>query len=337
MRYTKLGSTGMNVSVLGFGGIPIQRVDKEQAVEILTVSKEHGVNFVDTARMYTDSEEKIGEYFRRRGRQGWYVATKSMARDYHGMLEDIKISLNNLACGYIDLYQLHNVATSADMDRVLGEDGAVAALEQAQKQGLIRHIGITGHKPEILEPAVGSRRFATLQVPFNALEQQALALMETARRQGMGVIAMKPLAGGALTVAAPALDFIMNSEVVDVAIPGMQSVEEVLQNCAVIEEGVSPRQKQELEELINNLGTHFCRRCEYCQPCPSGLKIPAMFLFEGYYTRYNLKDWALERYATLPVKASDCTECGVCESRCPYDLPIREMLKQTAATMERQE
>lgn len=335
MRYQKLGNTEINVSVISFGGIPIQRVDKATSVAILAECKKYGINFIDTARMYTDSEEKIGEYFQQFGRQGWYVATKSMARDYQGMMQDIETSLSSMACEYVDLYQLHNVATEEDMERVMQADGAVAALEEAQRQGLIRHVGITGHKPEILEPGVDSGRFATLQIPFNALEQQGLALMKKAKGLGMGIIAMKPLAGGALTTAAAALDYIVNSPWVDVAIPGVDSLEQVRENCRVVEEGATYKQKQEMEELIAGLGTQFCRRCEYCQPCPAGLKIPAMFLFEGYYTRYNLKDWALERYSTMPVKASECTQCGICESRCPYDLPIREMLKQTAATMEK--
>lgn len=335
MRYTKLGNTDIKASVISFGGIPIQRVDKAAAVEVLAECKANGINFIDTARMYTDSEEKIGEYFKAHGRQDWYVATKSTARDYAGMWKDVNVSLENMDCGYIDLYQLHNVATPEDMERVMQADGALAALEEAQRQGLVRHIGITGHKPEILKPGIDSRRFATLQIPFNALEQQGLDLMKKAKEMGMGIIAMKPLAGGALTTAAAALDFIVNSPWVDVAIPGMESLEQVQENCRVVQEGASQEQRQEMEALIASLGTQFCRRCEYCQPCPSGLKIPAMFLFEGYYNRYNLKDWAAERYATLPIKASDCSQCGICESRCPYDLPIREMLKQTAATFEK--
>jgi len=335
MRYIRLGNTDINASVISFGGIPIQRVGGEQAIDILAACKENGINFIDTARMYTDSEQKIGEYVNKHGRKDWFIATKSTARDYDGMLRDVKISLENLRCGYIDLYQLHNVATEEDMVRVMQEDGAVAALEQAQRQGLIRYIGITGHKPEILEPAISSRRFATVQIPYNALEQQALPLMKTAKQQGMGVIAMKPLAGGALTTVAAALDHVVNSEWVDVAIPGMESVQQVQDNCNVLKGEISPKQRIEMDELIAGLGREFCRRCEYCQPCPTGLKIPAMFLFEGYYTRYNLKEWALERYATLPIKASDCNQCGICESLCPYDLPIRKMLQQTATTLER--
>jgi predicted aldo/keto reductase-like oxidoreductase len=336
MRYKHLGNTDINASVVSFGGIPIQRVGSKQAVEILDSCKQNGINFIDTARMYGDSEEKIGTYFQAHGRKDWYVATKSTSRDYESMAADVRISLAKMACGYIDLYQLHNVAIKEDMERVMEPDGALAALEDARRQGIVRHIGITGHKPEILDPAVSSGRFATLQVPFNALEQQALPLIKRARQQqNMGIIAMKPLAGGALTTVLPALAYVINSEYVDIAIPGMESVEQVVQNCGAVDRNVDSKQLQELEELIAGLGNQFCRRCEYCQPCPTGLKIPAMFLFEGYYSRYNLKDWAKERYATLAIKASDCNQCGICESRCPYDLPIRKMLAQTAATLEK--
>lgn len=335
MHYTQLGATNLNVSVLGFGGIPIQRVSAAEVVEILSACKEEGLNFIDTARLYTDSEEKIGRYFQTHGRQGWYIASKSAARDYESILKELEISLTNLNCDYIDLYQLHNVSTHEDMEKVLQPGGALEALTEARQQGLIRHIGLTGHKPEILEAGVNSGRFETLQIPFSALEKQALPLLKKARAMGMGTIAMKPLAGGALTAARAALEYIVNSGWVDVAIPGMQSLTEVRENCGVLRGQVTPHEREELAQVIASLGTNFCRRCEYCLPCPNGLKIPVLFLFEGYFTRYNLKDWALERYADLPVKASACTECGLCESRCPYELPIRQLLKQTAATMEK--
>lgn len=335
MRYAPLGNTGIDVSVISFGGIPIQRVNSEEAVAILHACKEEGINFIDTARLYTDSEEKIGRYFNEFGREGWYIASKSAVRDYAGIREDLAISLKNLACDYLDLYQLHNVATEADMKIVLGPGGALEALEEAKAQGIIKHIGITGHKPEILASGVETGRFETLQIPFSALERQAAPLLKRARQLGMGTIAMKPLAGGALTAATAALDYIVNSGLIDAAIPGMQTVAEVRENCGVLKNPVSEEERGKLELLLAQLGAHFCRRCEYCLPCPHGLKIPVLFLFEGYYSRYNLKEWALERYADLEMKASDCAECGICESRCPYELPIREMLKHTAVTMEK--
>jgi predicted aldo/keto reductase-like oxidoreductase len=337
MQYTSLGKTGLKVSKLGFGGIPIQRVDVGAACSILAACGEEGVNFIDTARMYGDSEEKIGSFFKTTRRQDWVLATKSMARDYQGMLKDVDISLKNIGVDEIELYQLHNVATMADLERIMAEDGALAALEECRRQGKIRHIGITGHKTEILEPAVDSGRFATLQVPFSALERQALPLLEKAVVQySMGTIAMKPLSGGAIHLARPAIARLLEEKLLDTAIPGMDSVEQVRENCGILSNPPSPQEFAQLDKLLAGLDNNFCRRCEYCQPCPRGLKIPAMFLFHGYYVRYNLQDWARERYATLPTKASECDECGVCESRCPYDLPIRRMLEETAAALEQE-
>lgn len=337
MRYQKLGATGMNVSVLGFGGIPIQRVSAARAAAVLAACREQGINFIDTARLYTDSEEKIGKFLKDEDRDYWYVATKSAARDYQGMMDEIHTSLTKLQCQYIDLYQLHNVATEADVNKILAPRGALRALEQACEKGYVRHIGITGHKSDILKPAVETGKFATVQLPYNALEKQAVPLLKQAHNQlNMGTIAMKPLAGGALTAYAAALAHNLGTAFIDVTIPGMDTVEQVLANCAIIGRQASPAEKRELSKLIATLGNRFCRRCEYCQPCPTGLKIPALFLFEGYYTRYNLKQWAQDRYDSLAKKASDCIGCGVCESRCPYDLPIREMLQETAATMEQQ-
>ncbi|MTI94017.1 MAG: aldo/keto reductase [Firmicutes bacterium] len=334
MQYLTLGKTAMKVSALGFGGIPIQRVDMPRAKAVLAECANQGMNFIDTARMYGDSEEKIGAFLEGNERSKWYIATKSMARDTESMAREVRTSLELMNCDYIDLYQFHNVASKEDLEKILAPGGAMEALEQAQAAGLVKHIGITGHKPDILEPAVRTGRFDTVQVPFSPLEQQAADLLKLAREFSMGTIAMKPLAGGALTAARAAIDWLRVNPLIDVAIPGMESAEQVQENCSIFTRTVSAQEKEELAELVSGLGSNFCRRCEYCQPCPRGLKIPAMFLFEGYYTRYNLKEWARERYHTLPVKASECDECGICESKCPYDLPIREMLKQTAATLE---
>ena len=334
MRYKQLGSTGLNVSVVGFGGIPIQRVDPDQAVEILAACREQGINFIDTARMYTDSEEKIGRFLRGEKREDWYIASKSVARDYQGMEKEIQTSLRQLGCDYIDLYQLHNVGTEADMKKIMAEDGALAAAEKARRQGYVRHIGITGHKPEILEPAVSSGRFATIQLPFSPLEQQAKSLLkEAVHVQKMGAIAMKPLAGGALGPAVAALAYILEQDFIDVVIPGMDCPDQVAANCVAVTGEVSQEDKDKLQQVVDQLGNRFCRRCEYCKPCPHGLNIPVLFLMEGYYSRYNLKDWAWERYHAMDKQAADCVECGICETRCPYDLPIREMLAEVDAVL----
>ena len=146
---------------------------------------------------------------------------------------------------------------------------------------------------------------------------------------------MKPLAGGAIEDARLAMRFILNNPAVTVVIPGMAEISEIRENASVSSDtsALSEEEIENIEKIRAELGTNFCRRCNYCAPCTVGINISAVFLFEGYYSRYDLKNWASDRYASLPKTASDCIECGVCESRCPYNLPIRSMLKKAAATM----
>ena len=219
MEYVTLGKTGLRVSRVGFGGIPIQRVDAAAARELLDAVRAAGINYIDTARGYTVSEELIGQAIEGY-RKDFVLATKSMSRDRDSMARDIGISLGNLRTDYIDLYQVHNPS------------------------------------PE-------------------QLEQNAAAMADR-----------------------------------------------------------SPLSREELEgmeRVRRELGTNFCRRCNYCAPCTVGISIPNAFLFHGYLSRYGLADWARDRYGALSAKAGDCVECGACEERCPYHLPIREMLKKVAA------
>ncbi len=330
MEKRVLGKTGLNVSAIGFGGIPLQRIDKDSAIKVIEELNNQGINFIDTARGYTVSEELIGYGLEKVGREKFILATKSMVRDYEGMKNDIDISLKNLRTECIDLYQLHNVRTEEDYNKVVGEGGALKALEEAKNQGKIKHIGITSHDLNILEKGVESGCFETIQFPYNPVERQAEELFKRANNIGIGVIVMKPLAGGAITNAELSLRFILENANVSVAIPGMDSIEQIRENARV---GNSYRKLNDVERDVimteaKKLGTEFCRRCGYCAPCPQDIDIPTQFLMEGYYSRYNLKDWSKERYSTFTSKASDCIECGECETRCPYDLPIRKMLKK---------
>lgn len=335
MEYRVLGKTGLRVSAIGFGGIPIQRVSEQEAVQIVERALDLGINFFDTARGYTDSETKLGSVLKRR-REKAIIATKSMARTKEAMSADIKKSLAELGVDYIDLYQLHNVKDENALNQALAPDGALAALQEAKREGLIRHIGITGHVKDFLVKALKtSDLLETVQFPFNAVEEaESRELLDVAQKVNAGVIAMKPLAGGALKNAGPALRFILEQPAA-IAIPGMDTVEQVESNALI---GDNPEPLSDLErELLSKeaigLGTAFCRRCEYCQPCPEGVEIPMVFLLDGYFTRYNLQDWARERYDAMKVKASSCIECGQCEEKCPYELPIRKMLAEAAARL----
>lgn len=335
MEYRILGKTGLNISVVGFGGIPIQRVSAGEADAIVIRALDLGINFFDTARAYTDSEEKLGAALKARRKEA-VVATKSMARTRETMAADIKKSLETIGLDYIDLYQMHNVKSKKELDKVLSPDGALAALIEAKKEGLVRHIGVTGHIKDFLVETLQVEGIETIQFPFNAVETVGVsALLEQAGEKGIGVIVMKPLAGGALRNGNLALRYILE-HTVTTAIPGMDSLEQVAENAAV---GSDPRplsaaERKTLEEEVEKLGGAFCRRCEYCKPCSQRIDIPTVFLFDGYFTRYNLQDWARDRYQGLKAGVDACINCGECEARCPYNLPIRRMLAEAAARLQ---
>lgn len=328
MEYRILGRTGIRVSRLGFGGIPIQRIDAEGTKEVIRSLHRAGVNYIDTARGYTVSEEYLG-YALEGIRQDFVLATKSMARTKDAMAKDIDISLKNLRTDYIDLYQIHN-PTPEDMEQVMAPGGALEALQEAKAAGKIGHIGITLHPVSMFEKALELSWVETIMFPYNIVETQAEELIKKCAERNIGFICMKPLAGGAIEDAKLALRFIAANDTVTVVIPGMAAEAEVAENIASVCDG-SPLTESELasiDQVRDALGTNFCRRCNYCAPCSAGISIYSVLLMEGYYNRYNLKDWATQRYHAMPKTASDCIGCGICETRCPYNLPIRQMLKR---------
>ena len=330
MEYRILGKTGLKVSRMGFGGIPIQRIDAEGTKTVIRYLMERGVNYIDTARGYTVSEEFLG-YALEGIRDKFVIATKSMARTKEAMAADIETSLKNLRTDYIDLYQVHN-APPADLEKVIAPGGALEALLEAKAAGKIGHIGITAHSLDTFKMALEMDWVETVMFPYNIVETQGEELIRQCAEKNIGFIDMKPLAGGAIEDATLALRFLCANENVTVVIPGMAEIKEAEQNIAAVE-NTTPLTAEELasmDAIRKDLGTHFCRRCNYCAPCTAGISIPAMFLMEGYFSRYGLADWAVMRYNGLGKTASDCVECGVCETRCPYQLPIREMLKSVA-------
>ena len=329
MDYRILGKTGLKVSSLGFGGIPIQRIAAAGTRVLMENLVENGINYIDTARGYSVSEAYLGEALVGI-RDKFVIATKSMARDKAGMAKDIEISLTNLRTNYIDLYQVHN-PSMAQLDQIIAENGALEALYEARSAGKIGHIGLTAHSLEVFERALELDWVETIMFPYNIVETHGEDLIAKCTEKNVGFIDMKPLAGGAIDDATLALRFVANNHNVSVTIPGMAAVSELDQNLAAVNDNtpLSDAELAKIEAMRKELGTQFCRRCGYCAPCTVGINIPNMFVFEGYLSRYGLADWAKSRYNTLEKTASDCIECGVCEGRCPYNLPIRQLLKNT--------
>ena len=333
MEYRTLGKTGLQISRLGFGGIPIQKIDAKGTKVLIDELIRQGVNFIDTARGYTVSEEYLG-YALQGVREKFVLATKSMARTEETMARDIEISLQNLCTDYIDLYQVHN-PSAKDLETVTAAGGALEALQKAKAAGKIGHIGITLHSVELFERALELPWVETVMFPYNIVETQGEELIARCAEKNIGFICMKPLAGGAIDDAEIAMRFIVSNRGVTVIIPGMADVSEIAQNVQAVGNTaeLSPAEQEKVQAIRAQLGTNFCRRCNYCAPCTVGINIPAVFLFEGYFSRYDLKQWAASRYATLGKTASDCIGCGDCESRCPYSLPIRQMLGDVAKVM----
>lgn len=331
MEYVTLGKTGLKVSRVGLGGIPIQRVDASAAKKLLDAVEAAGINYIDSARGYSVSEELIGGAIEGR-REKFVLATKTMSRDREGMARDIETSLKNFRTDYIDLYQVHNPSLQ-QLEQVCAPGGALEALLEAREAGKIGHIGLTAHKPEVFQRALEIPWVETVMFPYNIVETQAVELMERAREKNVGFINMKSLAGGAIENAGLAIRFAAANPNVTVVLPGMYTPEEVAQNVAAASNTapLTPEELEQVEALRRELGTSFCRRCGYCAPCTVGIDIPNSFLFHGYLSRYGLAGWARGRYEALSAHASDCVACGACEERCPYQLPIREMLKKVAA------
>lgn len=338
LKETILGRTGLKVKILGFGGIPIQRVTEEEAIGVVRRCHELGINYYDTARGYTVSEERIGKALKD-VREEVILATKSGRRTGEEMEEELETSLRNLRTDWIDVYQLHNVSSMDAWERIKAPGGALEALYKAQEEGRIRHLGITSHDPAVLADIVREDIFETIMIPYNYLtlkpEEELLPLCW---EMNVGTIIMKPFGGGAFSNANTALKFVLSREHVDIVIPGMMTVDEVEENFGVASDAhtISEGELELIERDRVELGSRFCRACNYCQPCPQEIPITFVLRAESQFLkRMGWRPGTDVRIAEAVEKAESCIECGECEGRCPYHLPIRQLLPERAASLSR--
>jgi hypothetical protein len=331
MEMVRLGRTNMMVSRLGFGGIPIQRLPEENAVAVVKRCLDLGITFLDTANGYTTSEERIGKAIAGR-RHKVILATKSGARNREDLEKHLKLSLKRLGVDYIDLYQFHGVNDFKSLDAVLAPGGLMPVVEQAKEAGLIRHIGITSHQMDVAKKAVLSDRFETIMFPFNFLTPEAAdELFPQCLEHDVGFIDMKPMAGGMVDNASIAFKYLRRFQEV-VMIPGIEKIQEIEEISAIFEGSTEMTQTelQEMERIKNELGARFCHRCDYCQPCEAQIPISAVLACRSFYKRLPSEGFFGGFVAPAMAKATECVDCGECEERCPYHLPIREMIKEQA-------
>lgn len=328
MRYKLLGQTGLKVSEVGFGGIPIMRLTADEAVRVLRRALDRGITFFDTANAYTDSEEKMGMALAGR-RTDVVIATKTIKRDAASAAEQIDLSLRRLKTDYIDLYQFHQVSQESDWQTIIGPGGAMEAAVKAKEAGKIRHIGITAHNLQMAIKLVKTGLFATIQFPFSFLEPAARdELFGVAVSRGLGILAMKPFGGGVIESADLAFKFLRQYPEV-LPIPGFHSeaaVDEIV-NLYTKPSAVSPEDLAAMERLQAELGKRFCRRCEYCLPCPQGVMINAAMIYPLAAAR--MSPAVAAKFSKVPMESiTNCSECGLCMTRCPYELPIPDLLKE---------
>jgi predicted aldo/keto reductase-like oxidoreductase len=331
MRKIKLGQTGLTVSAVGFGGIPIQRLSEQGAVDVVRRCLDLGITFLDTANGYTTSEERIGKAIAHR-HENLVLATKTDSREGKGVREHLALSLERLGVEAIDLYQLHCVSSEEDYEKVLAPGGPLDVLKEAQASGQIRHIGLTSHSMEIALKAVRSGHFETIMFPFNFIANEAAQeLIPLALKHEIGFIAMKPLAGGTLDNAPLAFKYLRQFPRI-LPIPGIERVEEIEEIVALMEgpTEMTPSERKEIERLRAELGNRFCRRCGYCQPCPEGVSVQLLMIMDSLLKRMPPAN-VFTDLSPVVGGAESCVECGECEDKCPYNLPIRKMIEEHVA------
>ena len=326
MKNLTLGNTGITVPQNAFGALPIQRVSKDYAVRLLRRAYEGGMRFFDTARAYTDSEEKLGEAFKDIPRDQIYIATKTMARTPEKFWEDLETSLNTLGTDYIDIYQFHMVEQCY---RPGDGTGMYECMLEAKKQGKIRHISCTAHKLMVAKECVESGLYETMQFPFSYLSsEKELELVRLCEEMNVGFICMKGLAGGLITRADAAMAFALQYNVLPIW--GIQREEELEQWLSFMDNAPSmtPEMTAFIEEEQKELSGDFCRGCGYCMPCPKGIKINNCARMSLMLRRAPSKNWLTPEIQAQMKQIEECIECHSCTKKCPYELDTPTLLKK---------
>ena len=332
MDRVTLGKTGITVCRNGFGALPIQRIGKEDAAYLVRKAYENGVNFFDTARVYTDSEEKLG-YATSSFRDKIYIATKTAAKNGEDLKKDLETSLSLLKTDYIDIYQFHNPPFCPKPG---DGTGLYEAMLEAKKEGKIRHIGITNHRLGVAKEAIESGLYETLQFPFSYISgEKEMELLSMCRERGMGFIAMKGLAGGLLNNSRVCYAFMSQFDNV-LPIWGVQRERELDEwlsyndNPPVMDEEV----KSIIEKDRKELSGDFCRGCGYCMPCPMGIQISECARMIQMIRRSPSESQLSAEAQAMMANIHNCVKCGKCMDKCPYSLPIPTLLEKNLEDYE---
>ena len=335
MRKVRLGRTNLIVTQLGWGGIPIQRVGEREAVSVIRAVVEMGVDLLDTSRAYTNSEYRIGLALQETD-MPVILSSKSLVRT-DKIYDEVKESLRQLKLKKVDIYHLHAVSNSQDYEKVMAPGGAYEGLRRARDKGLIDHIGVTSHNLKILERAIEDGYFEVIMACYSFLEPDAgQKVFPLANAKDIGVLAMKPFSGGVIEEAGPALRFVLSMEDI-VPIPGSENLEKARENWKIFSMGrsLTEQDKERIEAIRKNFDHQFCRRCDYCQPCTEEINIQLALGMKSIIKRIGSRAAEGKKWKDIIEKARNCSECGECLKRCPYQLPIPDLIKENVAWYDR--
>jgi predicted aldo/keto reductase-like oxidoreductase len=329
MEKVRLGRTNLIVTKLGWGGIPIQRTEEAQAVSVIRAVVDMGVDLLDTARGYTNSERKVGLALK--GIDKPVILSSKSPERTNKIYDQVHESLKQLQVKKIHIYHLHNVSKFEDYEKVMSPGGAFEGLQRARDEGLIDHIGLTSHSLDVLERVLGENRVEVIMTCYSFLEPEAAnKILPLARAKDVGVLTMKPFSGGVIEEAGPALRFVLSTPDI-VPIPGSETVERARENWKVFKEGLPDHKLTEedqarIKQVRQEFNRQFCRRCDYCQPCSQNINIQMAMGLPAVIKRFPHEEvgWIKD----VIEKARNCTECGDCLPRCPYQLPIPELIKK---------
>ena len=356
MEYRRLGKTELNISAIAFGGIRLGNLDQETVTAMVKKAYEGGINYIDTARGYGQSEVRLGEALKTLGiREKLIISSKIIRRELDQFKADFETTMGNLQTDYLDILFIHDVSTRANFNKLF-DNGLLDYADELKAQGRIRHLCISTHDEKIGEELMRTGRFEAVMLAYNPINPELEnTLIPLAQELDMGVIIMKPLGGGVLTpeksaqmgfsvTASECLKFCASNKQVTTVIPGMEKLEHVDEALAVASAPLE-MSKEEREELMNRIsirGRNYCRGCGYCQPCPQGIPIPKVLALFNRWEVFNGNNWAQMHNIAHEYKETvaddqlpdECVSCGACVQRCPFNLPIPELMKQ-ASSMRR--
>jgi len=327
MKKVRLGRTNLKVSRVGIGGIPLQRPTEKEAIEVIRHAVDNGINIIDTSIGYGNSEERIGKALVGR-RDDVILITRTSVADKKRAAEHLEQSLKNLQTDFIDIYELHNFSTPERYQAAIAEGGIMEAVYEAQEKGKIGHIGFTSHCINTMKMAVKSEIFDVILFPFNFVNNEAEEeLLPLTKKLDIGFTAMKPFADGRLSDANLVMKYLLQFDIV-VPVPGVEKKEEINEILEIVNGSwdFTVEEEQRMDNIRKELSDPFCQWCGYCVPgCPQEIYMPLVINAESMWKLWPHES-NVKRYKDILVAAKTCTDCGDCEERCPYNLPVRDLL-----------